>query len=47
MTPGTVILYPRKIQKIYKSRDTPLESAGIRKISTENQQILLYQEIQI
>ena len=22
---GTVILYPKKIQKIYESRDTPLE----------------------
>ena len=25
MTLGTVIPYPKKIQKIYKSRDTPLE----------------------
>ena len=25
MTLGTVMHYPKKIQKIYKSRDTPLE----------------------
>ena len=36
---GTVIPYLKKIQKLYESRDTPLEFA--------NQEILLYQEIQI
>ena len=37
----------KKIQKVYESRDTPLSSAGSRIFFTGNQQILLYQEIQI
>ena len=44
---GTVILYPRKIQKIYESRDTLLEFCWHQHFFTGNQQILLYQEIQI
>ena len=44
---GTVIPYPRKIQKIFESRDTPLEFCWHQHFFTENQQILLYQEIQI
>ena len=43
----TVILYLKKIQKIYKPRDTPLSSADISIFLTGNQQLLLYQEIQI
>ena len=37
----------KKIQKVYESRDTPLSSAGSRFFFTGNQQILLYQEMQI
>ena len=37
---GTIIPYLKKIQKIYESRDTPLEYFFIG-----NQQILLYQKI--
>ena len=44
---GTVIPYPKKIQKIYESRDTPLEFCWHQDFFTGNQQILLYQEIQI
>ena len=44
---GTVIPYPKKIQKIYESRDTPFEFCWHQHFFTENQQILLYQEIQI
>ena len=40
MKRGTVIPYPKKIQKIYESRDTP------RHFFTGNQQFSLYQEIQ-
>ena len=44
---GTVIPYLKKIQKIYESRDTPLEFYWHQHFFTGNQQILLYQEIQI
>ena len=44
---GTVIPYPMKIQKIYESRDTRLEFCWYQHFSTGNQQIVLYQEIQI
>ena len=44
---GTVISYPKKIQKIYESRDTPLEFCWHQHFFIGNQQILLYQEIQI
>ena len=44
---GTVIPYPKKIQKMYESRDTPLEFYSLQHFFTGNQQILLYQEIQI
>ena len=44
---GTVIPYPKKIQKMYESRDTPLEFYPLQHFFTGNQQILLYQEIQI
>ena len=42
---STVIPYLKKIQKIYKSRDTPLDS--YQYFFTENQQLLAYQEIQV
>ena len=45
MTLGTVMHYLKKIQKIYKSRDIPLEFCR-QHFFRENQQILLYQEIQ-
>ena len=41
------IPYPKKFQKIYESRNTPLEFCGHQYFFTGNQQILLYQEIQI
>ena len=44
---GTVIPYLRRICKIYESRDKPLEFCWHQYFSTKNQQILLYQEIQI
>ena len=44
---GTVIPYRKKIQKIYDSRDTLLEFCWQQHFFTGNQQILLYQEIQI
>ena len=47
MKRGTVIPYPKKIQKIYESRDTPLEFYWHQHFFTGNQQILLYEEIQI
>ena len=37
----------KKIQKIYKSRDTPLEFCLHQHFFTGNQQLLSYQEIQI
>ena len=39
--------YPKKIQKIFKSRYMPLEFCRHQHFFTVNQQILLYQEIQI
>ena len=47
MTLGKVIPYLRKIQKIYKSRDTSLEFCWHQHFFTRNQQILLHQEIQM
>ena len=44
---GTAILDLRKIQKICKSRDIPLEFCWHQHFFTGNQQILLYQEMQI
>ena len=42
-----VIPYLRKIQKVYKSRDTSLEFCWHQHFFTRNQQILLHQEIHI
>ena len=47
MTFDTVIPYLKKIQKLYKSRDTPLEFCWHEYFFMRNQQILLYQEMQI
>ena len=44
---GTVIPYLRKIQKMYKSRDTFLKFCWHQHFLTGNQQILLHQEIHI
>ena len=44
---GTVMPYLRKIQKMYKSRDTSLDFCWHQHFFTGNQQILLHQEIQI
>ena len=47
---GTLIPYLKKIRKIYKSRDTrdtPLEFCRHQRFFIGNQQVLLYQEIQI
>ena len=44
---GTDIPCPKKIQKIYESRDTPLDFCWLQQFFTGNQQIWLYQEIQI
>ena len=44
---GTVIPYLKKIQKAYESRDITLAFCGHHYFFTANQQILLYQEIQI
>ena len=44
---GTVIPYLKKIQKICESRDTPHEFCWNQLLFTRNQQILLYQEIQM
>ena len=44
---GTDIPCPKKIQKIYESRDTPLDFCWHQHFFTGNQQIWLYQEIQI
>ena len=43
---GAVILYLKKIEKIHKSRDTPLDFCRHQHFFTENQQFLVYQEIQ-
>ena len=47
MTLGTVVSYPKKIQKIYKSCDTQLNFCWHQHFLIENQQILLYQEIHV
>ena len=44
---GTVIPYLKKIQKLYESRDTSLDFCLHQYFFTGNQQIFLYQEIQI
>ena len=44
MTLGTVIPYPKKIEKIYTSRDSLFEFCWHQHFFTQNQQILLYQE---
>ena len=44
---ATVIPYPKRIQKIYESRDTPPEFCRHQHFFTGNEEILLYQEIQI
>ena len=44
---GRVIPYLKKIQKISESRGTPLEFRWYQHFSNRNEQILLYQEIQI
>ena len=44
---GTVILYPKRIQKLYESHDTLLEFCWHLHFFTGNQQILLYQGVQI
>ena len=44
---GTLMPYLKEIQKIYKSRDTLLELCSHQQFFTGNQQILVYQEIQI
>ena len=47
MKPGRFISYLKKIQNIYESHDTPREFCWHQHFFTGNQQILLYQEIQI
>ena len=44
---GTLIPQLKKVQKIHKSRDTSLKFCWHQYFFTGNQQILLYQEIQI
>ena len=44
---GAVIPFLKKIQSIYKSRDTPIKFCWHQHFFTKNQQLLLYQEIQI
>ena len=44
---GTVIPYLKKTEKMYQSRDTPLEFCRNQDCFIGNQQILLYQKIQI
>ena len=44
---GTIIPYLKRFQKIYKSRDAPLEICLYQHFLTRNQQLLLYQEIEI
>ena len=43
----TVILYLKNIQKIYESYDAPDKFCRHKHFFTENQQIFLFQEIQI
>ena len=44
---GTVMAYLKKIQKIYKSHDAPLDFCWYQLPFTGNQQTLPYQEIQL
>ena len=44
---STVTPYLKKIQRIYESRDTPLEFCWHQQFFTGDQQILLHQEIQM
>ena len=44
---GTVITYLKRIQKLYESRDTPLDFCWHQHFFFGNKQILLYHEIQI
>ena len=44
---GIVIPYLKKIQKIHKSRDTPLEFYWHQYFFSENQQFLVYQKMQV
>ena len=44
---GTVILYLKKNQKIYKSHDTPLKFCWLQYFFTGDQQVLLYHEIKM
>ena len=44
---GTVIPCPKKVQKIYELRYTPLEFCSHKHFFTGNQQILLNPEVQI
>ena len=44
---GTVILYLKKIRKNYESRDTAPDFSWNQQFFIGNQQILLYQEIQV
>ena len=44
---STVIPYLKKAKKIYESRDKPLDFCRHQHFFIGNQQILLYQEIQI
>ena len=44
---GVVIPYLKKIQKIHKSRDTPLEFYWHQYFFGENQQFLVYQKMQV
>ena len=44
---STIITYLTKIQNIYKSRDIPIKFCWHLYFFTKNQQLLLYQEMQI
>ena len=44
---GTIIHWLNKIQKMYKSHDTPLEFCWHKHFFTGNQQLLLYKETDV
>ena len=44
---GTIVPYPKKIQKIYESRDTTFEFCCHQHFIAGNQQIFLYQKISL
>ena len=44
---GAVIPYPKNIQKIYESRDTTIDFSWHQYFFAGNQQILLYEEINL